>query len=600
MATVPLSGTNIRLLTGVPFNNDYKNTRWFDTKDQQTSYFLAKPTKYTANDHTFQRIEGRTYVRVNMSIDELWGVNYLMFQNTDYNSKWFYAFVTKLEYVQKNTTHVHFQIDVFQTWKFDMDFKPSFVSREHTPLWDPNGNPVVNTIDEGLDYGTEYETVYLEQIKPTDDILFLVIVAKEQMHVSPPQIVPTMNGMPQPLSYYIHPFYRDGNTPDLKVDGSTRSLSPILETLKGMMALENAVNNVVSLYITEYPARYITHDDFGIDLNGTQFEAVNISDNGGTGNVNINTVYVKNFPTYLSTTKVMGNKYDGFKTVDESKLMMYPYCVTYLDDFKGGRKLIKNEYINGDDLVVRMRGSLGTSNKVSYSVDDYLVEDYLNDGDKIAGSYEQSLISSSPNDISILSDYLSAYLQGNRNQIQNQINQANWNGSFGAIMGGTIGSAQSMHRVKGGSYGMNPVGAIASGMEVVNSMAQTHYEIQGLMAKKTDINNTPAEMVKMGGNSAFDFGNGYWGAWIIKKQIKPEYIAQLQNYFNVFGYKVNRVKLPNFHTRKYWNYVQTNGCTILANINNEDLVELKSLFDNGITLWHTDDIGNYALVNEVI
>ena len=42
MATVPLSGTNVRLLSGVPFYNDYKDTRWFDTKAAQTAYFLNR------------------------------------------------------------------------------------------------------------------------------------------------------------------------------------------------------------------------------------------------------------------------------------------------------------------------------------------------------------------------------------------------------------------------------------------------------------------------------------------------------------------------------------------------------------------------------
>jgi hypothetical protein len=64
MATVPLSGTNIRLLSGVPFSNDYKNTRWFDTQIAQTNYFLAKPTTHVASEHTFQRIEGRNFIRV--------------------------------------------------------------------------------------------------------------------------------------------------------------------------------------------------------------------------------------------------------------------------------------------------------------------------------------------------------------------------------------------------------------------------------------------------------------------------------------------------------------------------------------------------------
>lgn len=129
MATVPLSGSNIRLLSGVPFNNDYVNTRWFDTISDQTSYFTGKNVIHSMMDATFVRIEGRNYIKVNRSIDDLWSTNYLMFQNASYNSKWFYAFVTKLEYVRQELTYVHFEIDVFQTWKFEMNFKPSYVVR---------------------------------------------------------------------------------------------------------------------------------------------------------------------------------------------------------------------------------------------------------------------------------------------------------------------------------------------------------------------------------------------------------------------------------------------------------------------------------------
>src|SRR6185312_11723432 len=157
MATVPLSGTNIRLLSGVPFSNDYKNTRWFDTKSEQTNYFTSKPLKHSMTEANFQRIEGFNFIAVNKSIDDLWGTNYIMFQNSQYNAKWFYGFVTKLEYVQKNRTNVHFQIDVFQTWKFEMNFKPSFVIREHCPLWNKDGSPIINTVDEGLNYGSEYD-----------------------------------------------------------------------------------------------------------------------------------------------------------------------------------------------------------------------------------------------------------------------------------------------------------------------------------------------------------------------------------------------------------------------------------------------------------
>ena len=110
----------------------------------------------------------------------------------------------------------------------------------------------------------------------------------------------------------------------------------------------------------------------------------------------------------------------------------------------------------------------------------------------------------------------------------------------------------------------------------------------------------PPQIAKMGANTSFDFGTGRHGLYIIKKQIKPEYQKVLEDFFNLYGYKVNEVKIPNFKTRTYWNYVQTADCNIIASLNNEDVQELKDIFNSGITLWHTDDIGNYLLDNEVI
>jgi hypothetical protein len=127
MATVPLSGTNIRFLSGVPLNSDYKHTRWFDTQTAQEDYFLSKNVVHSMPQATFQRIEGKNFISVNTNIDSLWSTNYVMFQNASYNTKWFYAFVTKLEYKNAGTTYVHFDIDVLQTWMFSMTFKPSYI-----------------------------------------------------------------------------------------------------------------------------------------------------------------------------------------------------------------------------------------------------------------------------------------------------------------------------------------------------------------------------------------------------------------------------------------------------------------------------------------
>jgi len=163
------------------------------------------------------------------------------------------------------------------------------------------------------------------------------------------------------------------------------------------------------------------------------------------------------------------------------------------------------------------------------------------------------------------------------------------NNAFGSVVGGV-------------SSGMNKnfLGVAQSGLSTVQGLGNTNLQLEGIQAKMKDIGNIPPQVSNMGGDNSYNFGNRLDGIFVIQKQVKPEYIKKLQDYFNMFGYKLNEVKVPNFHTRQNWNYIQTASCVITGNFNNEDLQELKNVFDSGITLWHTDDVGNYALDNEVI
>lgn len=593
MATVPLSGTNIRFISGVPFNNDYKNSRWFTSRANQTSYFQSKPFVHRMDRSNFQRIEGYNYVAVNAHIDSLWGTNYLMFQNAHYESKWFYAFVTKLEYKNGSTTHVHFEIDVLQTWKFDMNFKPSYVVREHCKLWNSDGSPVINTIDEQLNYGTDYETVSMEQFHPYGDILFLVVVAKRTMHYQGAteirEITPSLNGIPQPLSYYFHPFKRDGTTVGIRIGGNPVVISSIKDALKGFFSQQDSVDNVVSAYVTEYTGVPMSYDEGTntLNLNSSQFERGEMADDH---NANFSSLYFKGIQNYSPLTRKFGNKYKDYHSVKESKLLMYPYTVLILDDFKGHRVELKNEYIDGQDLDITVRGSMGTSNNVSYAVSDYRSKK-LHQTEKIMLSLEHALINSSPSDIPVINDFLSAYLQGNRNSLMNQKHQIGYEAEMG-VAGSVLGAMTS-------ATTGNVPGVGSSGLNAVKGMGDAYYKLQAINAKVKDVSNRPPSLARMGANTNFDFGNMYSGMYVIKKQILPEYREMLSDFFNMFGYKVNRVKVPNFATRKNWNYIQTESCTITGNFNNQDLDILKTIFDNGITLWHTDDVGNYSLDNGV-
>ena len=68
--------------------------------------------------------------------------------------------------------------------------------------------------------------------------------------------------------------------------------------------------------------------------------------------------------------------------------------------------------------------------------------------------------------------------------------------------------------------------------------------------------------------------------------IKEEYAEIIDQYFSMFGYKVNSVKTPNIYGRTNWNYIKTIGCNIIGDIPQYDLQKIKDMFNNGVTMWH--------------
>lgn len=139
--------TTIRMLKDVPLDNTYRNTIYFAYVANQTSYFSGK-TKYTFTAQSYQRVQKGT-LRIARKADDLYDCNYLMFQNTSYGNKWFYAFVTGVEYVNNETSEISFEIDVMQTWHFDYTVNMSFVERE-MGVTDNIGD---NLVPENLELG---------------------------------------------------------------------------------------------------------------------------------------------------------------------------------------------------------------------------------------------------------------------------------------------------------------------------------------------------------------------------------------------------------------------------------------------------------------
>lgn len=139
--------TVIRILKNVPLDKTYEHTIYFSDVSSQITYFSSK-AKHVLSNQTYQRVK-KGVARVQLNAESLYDCNYMMFQNTSFGSKWFYAFITAIEYVNDVTSDVFFDIDVMQTWFFDYTPNQCFVQREHS-ITDVIGD---NLVPENLEIG---------------------------------------------------------------------------------------------------------------------------------------------------------------------------------------------------------------------------------------------------------------------------------------------------------------------------------------------------------------------------------------------------------------------------------------------------------------
>lgn len=156
-------------------------------------------------------------------------------------------------------------------------------------------------------------------------------------------------------------------------------------------------------------------------------------------------------------------------------------------------------------------------------------------------------------------------------------------GSAGAIVGGAVAVGT------GAGAGVG-IGAIVGGISgITNTMAKVYEHSLAPSTAKGGANQ---------GDLLYAMRDGFTP---YKKSIKREYAESIDSYFDMFGYKINKVKTPNITGRQNWNYVKTINCNFEGDIPQTDLRIIKSMFDNGVTLWHNPaTIYNYNASNNII
>ena len=130
-------GSIVYLYNNVPLTRDYFDTMYFDSIGSQQTAFASLTHLNVSNysyvgpgENTFRVDIGSTGTNEN-----LYTYNYIAFQNPTFGSKWWYAFIDSVRYINNKCYEISYTIDVFQSYLFDVDWTTQvYVEREHSVL----------------------------------------------------------------------------------------------------------------------------------------------------------------------------------------------------------------------------------------------------------------------------------------------------------------------------------------------------------------------------------------------------------------------------------------------------------------------------------
>lgn len=613
-----LSKTKLTLYQGVKMTPDYNHTKWYATNDnstfitQQTSFFASLPQS-SLNEYNLVKRDGLNItIKVKLPPPNSTFFNYARIDLDGNTTKVngappvYYCFITNKRMVQKDLWEYDLIIDVMQTFLVMTTFTESFVERRLLPQYNI-GKPYLYPHDEQLDYGGSYQIKTVKRLDFTKGLKWLVILAKQRFDVDENlnpynEVQPTLiGGVPQPLTYYFLPFRND-----YAYSGDGRVVTEPTRLLSYMYKAVGAQNNIVSIHVTEHMGLTFTYNgqyppqvgNSGLTLlDPTQFDVANFYDEDTEDDARC--YILKNITTFtpLSTTINWAEIYPDYTAESFSKLMISPYTKFALTDNQGGftefkPELFKNLNRNSGSITFNMRGSTGLNNKTSVYTNDYANTMSLPENlNEIMDMY--GIVNNETNDIPIVTDMLSAFLQGNRNSVANSKLQAQFNVVAGAV--GSVGSIVS--------NGHNPVGALGAGVQGGLNMLNNQFAVESINAQIKDINNVPPNISNLGMNTFYSYGNSQVGYYFIVYEILPEFKSSLEAYFKRYGYKYNRASVltrASMKSRSKWDYYKIPALELQGMFETVYVDKMKEIFRNGITLWHGThtEMCNYNTSND--
>ena len=550
---------------------DNTNQLKFDTWNAQWAYFSNLPHIYLDNA-TYQRKEGVIrFPTQDISFDELIRYNYVSYKNEAYANKTFFAYVKNMRYVNDGMTEIEIETDPFQTWQFDIVYRKCFTEREHVKD-DTFGK---HTVPEGLETGPYMYQKQSKKLNFADTWVendsndtFCIIAATSDTgfpHTGVWTEDTMYNGVANGFWYISFP-----NDLELK------------NWINAMQSLPSNKSDAIYCIFTCYNSiAGVTVEDYEqITWRGYTFSCSPVLQHQEPGSIRPTSMRSKQ----IYDDRIIGKNYKP----KNNKLYCYPYRFITVSNNAGQTnhyryELFKDGYGNPTDILqFDIWASISPGLNIKLYPVRYNEVDFANypgtDYDTAFANFSEGL------------DGPKLPMCGwNTDAFLNWLSQNGINLSLGTAVNVTeiVGGAALV--ASGAGAGIGPGLIIGGASGIASSIKEG---VQSALEPDT---------AKGGANSGtLNFAcKRLFTPYLMS--INDEYAKIIDDYFTMFGYKVATLKIPEIHSRRNWNYIKTIDCNFSGDIPGDDLVKLRQMFNNGITLWHNPSTFlDYSQSNNII
>lgn len=535
--------TVVKILQNVPLDDTYTDTRWFSSVGEQTGFFNGK-AKYTFTDLTYQRVNNgiaqprvALTCRVPMIADNLYDCNYMMFQNTNYGSKWFYAFIKQVNYINPNNTEIVYEIDYLQSFMFELSIKASFVEREHASA--DEDKPFANLTPEPLRVPNW-----------TYDQTTFSVIDMESMGL---QTAPTIVMALVPSSLTTALFTPDGEFYSGIYSGAyyiTFTSAADANAFIAALAAIDAQDSIVDIFMS--PG----------------------SPKAGSGTEK------KSVTTTIDVTGELFTTPTGTYTIRNKKLLNSQFTYIHGNSHSGEEMTWLPEYVNGTTFA----GEVHIAYNPEFAM--MFVPRYMGSADVGKRGIDYGL----PFNQVVHCTWNSMGYLGSA--IKGAVKVAGVIAATVATGGAAAPAALSTAVGTAAPAAIGPTmsGAMQAGARAVQAGTQLGDLSEIFDTKGQSSRGSPPTDI-------LTFAMGLHGFDFRRMCPDKETLERFDTFFDMFGYQVNKVKVPNLDTRVAWNYVKLNRPCIYGSVPVEGMAVIRAAFSRGIRLWHVDAVGDYSIQN---